>query len=172
MAGLIIFLFLIFSSSDPIVLASAALFHEAGHILAAWFIAKELPKVSFSIAGVKLSYIGLWEASQQITVSAAGPFVSILLGLIFFDKKSFAMFSLGLGAINLLPVSCLDGGVILRALTERLCLPQLSFWICRVVSVVTIMIIFVVNCTVQLKCGTNISLAVITVYLIYSSFGR
>lgn len=149
---------------------AAALFHEAGHILAALLLVGELPRVSFSIAGVRLSYIGLSSPSQQIAVSAAGPLVSILLGLIFYKKGSLALFSLALGIVNLLPVSCLDGGVMLRALMDRICLPQRSLLICRAVSAIATAVVFVFNCAVQLKAGANISLAVLSVYLIYCAF--
>ena len=171
MAALIIFAFLIFCSGDPLSLISAVLCHEAGHVLAAWLIAKELPQISFSIAGMRLSYIGLSKPSEQTTVSAAGPFASILLGLMFFDSRSFSLFSLGLGIVNLLPAACLDGGGILRAATEKFFLPQVAYKLCRAVSIVTIMLVFILDCAVQLKYGTNMSLAIITVYLVYRTVG-
>ena len=145
--------------------------HEAGHILAAWLIGGELPQIKFSIAGIKLKYYALAGAAQQITVGLAGPFVNILMGLILYNKKRFALISLGLGVVNLLPVSCLDGGNIFRAATEKLFLPQTAYRLNRAVSVATIILVFAVNCAVQLKYGTNISLAIITVYLVYRTVG-
>lgn len=169
MAALIIFAVLIFSSNDPLSLLFAVLCHEGGHILTALVLAGELPKLSFNIAGMRLKYTGFFKTSQQIAVSAAGPFVSILLGLIFYDKKTFALFSLGVGIVNLLPVSCLDGGGILRAVTEKTCLPQRAYKICRIVSAAATVMVFALDCAVQLKYGTNLSLAIITVYLVYCS---
>lgn len=171
MVSLIIFTILVLSSGEPLCLLSAAALHEAGHILAALLIAGELPKVRFNIAGIRLKYEGIAGAARQITVSGAGPFVSILMGLIFYGRKDFALISLGLGLVNLLPVSCLDGGNILRAATEGLFLPRSSKNICKVFSVIGAIFVFVLNCAVQLKYGANISLALITVYLIYCSLG-
>ncbi len=172
MAALIIFIILILSSGAPLYLLFAVVLHEAGHILAALLVAGELPRLRFNIAGVKLKYDGLAGAARQITVSAAGPFMSILFGLIFYGKRNFALISLGLGIANLLPVSCLDGGNILRSITEKLFLPEISKYICKAFSVIGAVFVFVLNCAVQLKYGANISLAIITIYLLYCSLGE
>lgn len=172
MAALIIFIILILSSGAPLYLLSAVVLHEAGHILAALLVAGEFPVLRFNIAGVKLKYDGLSGTAKQITVSAAGPFVSILFGLIFYGKRNFALLSLGLGIVNLLPISCLDGGNILRAVAEKLFVPWLSKYICKAFSVIGALFVFALNCAVQLKYGANISLALICVYLLYCSLGQ
>ncbi len=171
MIAIVIFAFLILSSGEPADLLISVVLHEAAHIITALLMVGELPQIRFNIAGIKLVYSAVSGTAKRVAVSAAGPFVSILMGLIFSGKKSFALISLGLGAVNLLPVACLDGGGILSALVERICSPGMSYKICRYISIASSIAIFALDCAVQLKCGANISLAVITVYLIYCSFG-
>ncbi len=172
MAGLILLDFLLFQAEKPLQLAAAMLCHEAGHVLTALIFTRELPRLSINGAGIKLSYIGLVSASHQITVSAAGPFFSVLFGIIFHHIGMFPLYSISLGLINLLPVSCLDGGGMLRAASEKLFMPRTAIAMCRSLSVITTLLIFALNCAVQLKFGTNLSLAVISIFLTVSVLGR
>ena len=172
MAGLIFLGFLLIQAEKPLSLLSAILIHEAAHLLTALIFTRELPRLSISGAGLRLSYSGLGKTAEQITVSAAGPVASILTGLVFYNKAVFSLYSLGLGMINLLPISVLDGGGILRAMTEKLFMPQTAFAVCRTASIITTLLIFALNCVVQLKYGTNLSLAVISVFLTLSVLGK
>ena len=172
MAKLIILAFLLFQAENPLNLVIAILCHEAAHLICALFFTRELPLFTLSLAGFKISYIGINGCSQQVTVCAAGPFANILSGLILYKSGTFSLYSLGLGIINLLPISILDGGNILRALCEKIFLPATAYTICRAASVATTLALFALNCVIQLKCGTNLSLAVISVFLTVSVIGR
>ena len=172
MAKLIIFAFLLFQAEDPLTLTAAILCHEAAHLVCALFFTRELPIFSISTAGFKISYIGITGCSQQVIVALAGPFVNILSGLILYKEGIFPLYSLGLGVVNLLPISILDGGGILRAICEKVFFPATAYTVCRFTSVVTLLALFTLNCAIQLKIGTNLSLAVISVFLTVSVLGR
>ncbi len=60
----------------------------------------------------------------------------------------------------------------MSALCEKFMMPAAAYHFCRAVSIVTVFILLAVNCAVQLKSKTNISLAVATVFLAVSVIGR
>ena len=144
--------------------------HEVGHVLAALFLWKELPCFEITAGGFRLTYLGGGDLFGRLAVSAAGPLVNIAWGLLAGDGL-FAVYSVFLGIINLLPVSALDGGGIFKAVCEKLFSPSAAYYVCRTVSVITTLVMFALNCAVQLRYGTNLSLAAVTVFLTVSVLG-
>ncbi len=113
--------------------AVAVLLHEGGHILAARLCGVRLGEMRIDLFGARLGLCGLMSYRQERLIAAAGPAVNLLsaaavlisagragesgLSDILLCEGSasvFAASSLGLAAINLLPVRSLDGGRILR----------------------------------------------------------
>ena len=172
LASLIILLFLLSYAKDPCALALAIAIHEAAHLLTALLFTRELPRLSVNYAGLSLHYTGLSKCAEQIAVSAAGPLANIICALTFYGHSLFPLYSLGLAIINLLPASCLDGGGILRAICQKLFDSGTSFLICRALSVITVLTVFALNCAIQLKLGTNVSFALISVFLTVEVLGK
>ena len=172
LASLTILLFLLSYAKEPCALALAITVHEAAHLLTALLFTRELPRLSVRFAGLSLHYTGLSKCAEQIAVSAAGPLANIICAITFNGESLFSLYSLGLAIINLLPASCLDGGGILRAICQKLFDSGTSFLICRTLSVITVLIVFAFNCAIQLKMGTNISFALISVFLTVEVLGK
>lgn len=172
MAWLICHLILIFWARDPAALLSAIGIHEAGHMLCALFLSGELPAVRVNGGGIKLIYVSLYSPFRRAAVSLAGPAASFVFALFLCRWESFSLYSAALGAINLFPVSVLDGGNILQAVCEGTLKPSVAQGICRCASVVSTLVIFALNCAVQLKYGTNLSLAAVTVYMTVVVLGK
>ncbi len=112
---------------------AAIVLHELGHILAARLCGVRLGGLRVNLFGARLGLCGMISYRHELLVAAAGPLVNlvsaaILLTPVLRDGEAalaayvadggtaavFAVASLGLAAINLLPVRSLDGGRILR----------------------------------------------------------
>jgi Zn-dependent protease len=107
----------------------SVLLHELGHALVS-------RRVGVPIAGIELSFFGgaakmtaaPRTAGHEIAIAAAGPVVSIMLGLAGFGLSSLThlwlfhligWINLALAIFNLIPALPMDGGRILRALLTR-----------------------------------------------------
>ena len=161
--------FLLFSAGSPAALLASVLIHEAGHIICGILASRQLPEVALTPSGVRLCYPSLPNKIARISVSAAGPIFSLAAGWFFAENEMLFLYSVSLGIINLLPISGLDGGNIVSAICEgSLACRRIE----RSISVISILLFFALNCAVQLKYGTNLSLAVMSVVLTVSVLGR
>lgn len=125
-------------------LLAAALVHEVGHLLAAGLCGVRITGMRFDLFGARLDLPGLLSYRQELVVALGGPLINLLsvclilpiwralgypcVGVSALPTDIPARFlayfvpaSLGLCAVNLLPVRTLDGG---RALS---CLLALCF---------------------------------------------
>lgn len=83
--------------------------HEAGHIIALYFFKAPPYRIVFSFFGIGLKYENRLSPPQEAIMTAAGPFVNLLLYLFLHDEVNlFLLF------INLFPAFPLDGGRILK----------------------------------------------------------
>lgn len=102
----------------------AALFasvHECAHILAIRLYGEKIRNLTLGIMGIRIgkNRISL-SYKQECVTAAAGPFVNLIMALVFFFLKKYDDFfvlpfniNLGLFLINMLPVKMLDGGRII-----------------------------------------------------------
>lgn len=99
--------------------------HELGHIMAMKLLGIHIKGLTLYSGGVKLKSdsLALCGTLTEISVLAAGPLVNLLLGAAgcFFGNRLFAGINISLLLFNLLPLSSLDGGRILAAVSERFC---------------------------------------------------
>ena len=105
---------------------AAAFLHEAGHAVLYWKMAGRFPKLRADGTGFSLSVQGTaFSRKQETLLLLAGPFTNFLLALatifLLWHRQSylgwfFATANLLMGAFNLLPVGCLDGGRLLDCL--------------------------------------------------------
>ncbi len=106
------------------VLLAVAL-HEGGHIGAARVLGVPICGVRMGLFGIRLRLGGLLSYRQEGLIAAGGPAVNLLTALCLWPQAAvsdatwdglFCLASVGLAAVNLLPVRGLDGGRILRCL--------------------------------------------------------
>ncbi len=99
-------------------LAAGAL-HELGHALALYAFSGRITHLRFGFGDVKMDITPL--ARRALFFCAmAGPCVNLLCGIALARRfASFAAISLLLGGYNLLPLSHLDGGLLLFLLLQR-----------------------------------------------------
>ena len=111
------------------VVLLAALIHEGGHLGAAWLLGVPVRGVRMGLLGARLELGGLLSYRQESLIAAAGPTVNFLTAAMLWSRVAvwdagwgsrLCMVSVGLAAVNLLPVRGLDGGRILRCLLASL----------------------------------------------------
>ncbi len=147
--------------------AGACLLHETGHIFAYTSLGAAPREVCFTCGGIRivppkkpLSPI------REALVLWAGSAVNLLAGgaLWALRCRYAAGFHLLLGAFNLLPLSALDGGQLLRLLTEQ----RLPLWsaaaFCQIVSLATLLPLLISGWLLFRKTG-NFSLLLTLCYL-------
>ncbi len=97
----------------PFLLAAAL--HELGHFLALSLMGHPPRAVILGFSGARMETDAL-SYGQSAWAAAAGPAVSLLLGLCAPIWPELGLYSLVLGLFNLLPVPGLDGAMLLSSL--------------------------------------------------------
>ncbi len=143
---------------EELLLAYAAIFiHEAVHCLAAYACGVRAVGAEVDIFGIRLKTPYILSCTDRIIISSSGPLASLAIFLLFeaadnifsFMGRWCAFFSFAnfcIGIVNLMPISPLDGGGILKALLSRSFGIILGGKLFRVISVCfcTVYIIFAV----------------------------
>lgn len=146
----------------------AVILHELGH-LAAMHTVKAKPKeFLLSLRGILIVSPTLPDAPQRLWVAVAGPLSNALCGGLFFlfGCKVAAAVQWIVALYNLLPIRGLDGGSILEALL-CLCGAGEKEWILTLCSFFTAGVVFVLGIQLLLLNGSNISLLLLGVYLLF-----
>ena len=161
--------------ADTLPLLSAACLHEAGHLLMCLMLRVPVRFFSPSPLGAvigcdptRLSY------GAEAAVALAGPAAG-LMGTAFAAllppcrfTALFAISSLSLSIFNLLPAAPLDGFVFLRAVLSGLLEPGRAGRILEGVSTLAAVLLWMGAAAVQLRCGGNLSLFLLSVYMLLS----
>lgn len=163
----LLFLFLFAATCPaPFPFFLAAAIHESAHILCAFLLGMGLPRIKFDSAWIKLEYRQCSLAWKKIMLCLSGPLAGILCGIVFISFRSFSLFSLSLAAINILPLSCFDGGGILREVCANFMLPDTAWKVTRAVSVITVIALWILSAVVQLTAGSNYTLLFLSTVLV------
>ncbi len=168
MGGILFITLAVISTSHPFWLTLAILLHEAGHFFTALLLGWGIPRFQINGMGIRLTYGAFHPTAHTLAVLISGCAVGLITALIPQFPKELRLFSLSLSAVNLLPVSSLDGGGILLAVLEHFFLPDKAYKITRALSVITVICLWVLCCAVQLKAGINLTLLAVSVYLTVS----
>lgn len=165
MAGLLFLSLALLSAPHPFSLLFALVLHEGTHIISAALLGFNTPRFSLTGAGARLSYCSERGLFPSLFVSLSGCLFGLLASLIPFLPLHLRQYSIGLSVLNLLPISCLDGGVALLLILEAFMLPDRAYRISAAVSGGTVLFLWVLSTAVQLKAGANLSLLSVSLYL-------
>lgn len=114
----------------------SAVLHELAHGLILSWLGQAPQEVCFRLEGARMETPPL-SYRQELLCAAAGPAVSMLLGLTLPVFPMLGGYSLCLGLFNLLPLGSLDGGRMLRCILLLHLPEQRALQICRWVNILT-----------------------------------
>ena len=156
-----------------LLLFVAILLHECGHLVALLLCNKTDIGITFSAFGAEITYGGpLVGMGGELFVAGGGilmnVFSCLLILLLAYDHLAgcfFAVASLCLALLNLIPVKGLDGGRLLEGVLLRFLDPGKVYRVMRCISGVCIAGLFVCSLLVIWGSGFNFSLLLFTLYL-------
>ena len=136
--SLLLWLSVLFYLSGEILMPFllAATLHELGHYLILWHLGHPPRALILGFSGAQMETDNL-PYRQEFLAAAAGPVVSLLLGLILPLWPIMGCYSLLLGCINLLPIPGLDGGRMLKSALLLHLTADHALRICRYAAMVT-----------------------------------
>lgn len=163
---------LIDGSFLALLTAVFSLWHEAWHIIALRIVGAKIKKLSATGIGINLSTTALGY-KDELFVTIAGPIASLIMFFCFlplFFKNEYTMFcafsNLIIFIINILPVYPLDGGRALYLFFSMKLLPNTAAIITKCISLIFLLPLFVLSVIILIKTGYNLSLMIISVYLL------
>lgn len=131
------------------------LVHEAGHFMVLRLCGIPVTGISLGLCGAVMD-TGCMSYRQEFLCAAAGPAASVLLGLPVLPFASMlGLISLGLAAVNLLPLYPLDGGRMLHAFLMLLLPQKRAERVLHTITVAVCLLLMVAACwvTVCLQAG-------------------
>lgn len=160
-----------------IALLCAAI-HEAGHLLALHLCGAGGGYMVVHPFGVELRRGGCWtNYRQDVLIYAMGPLFSLAAGLLSLRMVDVAMpdgffyfcgINFTLFAVNLFPISMLDGGHIIEAMLKQHCDYVLAEGLMLGISVGAVLVLIAAGVLVLVVTGYNISLLAVGGYLALS----
>lgn len=158
---------------DTLPLLSAALLHEIGHLLACRLLGVPIRFIRPTGVGAVIGYDpSTLSYGQEIWIAAAGPALN-LAGFFFCfpgectgGRALFGLSCLALAVFNLLPIRRLDGGVILRDSLTITLGPVRGEKIEKSISFMCTLLLWMCAAAVQIRCGGNLSILLLSVYLL------
>jgi len=175
---IIIFSFIIIDGTLYSLLAVVFSFlHEAGHIIALKLCGGQVSALKMHTRGIGLDTTVL-SYKNELVVSLSGPFMSFVLFLCFlpfFAKSPLCLFccfsNLIIFTLNILPIYPLDGGrVLFCILCKKAELPT-AVKIIKAVSFLFLLPLFILSVIILIETGYNLSLLIISVYLLFIASG-
>ena len=168
-------------TAQTVSLLVAAALHECGHLLAARVFGIPLASLHISVLGARLELCDpLLSYRREWLLCAAGPLFSFLCagiaaGLSAYVISSeilcmFAMISMALGVINLLPIGWLDGGRMFRAMCLQFLPQRVAGGLLRLVSFAFFLVLWMASLYLLLRVGNSLTLFVFSFSLFLRFF--
>ena len=163
-AGLF-FIFLM-PAPRPMMFLLATLLHEAAHAMAALLFSARIKSVTLTPFGASIGLSPPRSYVEEISVAAAGPAMNFLTCAVI-KTGIFAegagtgdlfLFSLVLGALNLLPVRSLDGGTVLSATASLLFGKDAARTLLDITGAVCIFLLWLIGTYIFFYGGENFTL--------------
>lgn len=171
-----------------LLLGLAALIHELGHLAAAVACGVRITGMRLDLFGARLELPGLLSYRQELLVALGGPAANLLTAAVLFrawtacgcpvcgaspSLSGWALVlgvllpaSLGLCAVNLLPVATLDGGRILSCLLSLTLGAGAARRVLRLLSLFLLTLLWLLSVYALLRAGQFLSLFVFSFSLL------
>ena len=167
--------------------AAAILLHEMGHVTAARLCGVRMSALHIDLFGARLRLVGTVSYRHEAAIAAAGPVcnllsAAILLALTRMDvstclggngvMEAFVLASLGLAAVNLLPVRSLDGGRVLYCILAPFCGERVADAVLVLGTALCLGALWVFSVYALLRVGEMLSLFAFSICLLCRMMGR
>ena len=171
-----------------LLLGLAALIHELGHLAAAVACGVRITGMRLDLFGARLELPGLLSYRQELLVALGGPAANLLTATVLFrawtaygcpvcgaspSLSGWALVlgvllpaSLGLCAVNLLPIATLDGGRILSCLLSLTLGADAARRVLRLLSLFLLTLLWLLSVYALLRAGQFLSLFVFSFSLL------
>lgn len=159
----------------------ASFIHEGGHLFAMWLCGCQPQKIKLIPASMQIVRGFSVSEKREIAIALCGPAANIAVFLCLFlnyllsenaTVLTFALLNLILAFFNLLPVSGLDGGTILKNLWARKTDIYSAEGKVRILTFALSVFFLAAGVVLALRKETNISLFIMAVYLFICAMVR
>lgn len=172
-------------SAYTLIALSAAVIHEAGHIITGALLGIKFKTFSLSILGAKLALAApLYSYKREWLLCASGPAINYLTGgaaaYIYYNVLDnpeghmyvlfFAIASFFLGTLNLLPIKNFDGGRMLICTAAPLIGIYAAEKLTDLLSFIFVLVLWAVSLYLMLRVGASLALFVFSSALFIEMF--
>lgn len=152
----------------------ASFIHEGGHLFAMWLCECQPKKIKLIPASMQIVRDFSVSEKREIAIALCGPlanlavFLCLFLNFLLSENETvlvFALLNLILAVFNMLPVSGLDGGTVLKNILARKTDIYSAEGKVRILTFVLSVLFLAAGVVLALRKETNISLFIMAVYL-------
>lgn len=158
----------------PLLLMGIVILHEAAHVITAKILGARIRLKPATASGLVLEYEShLLSPGKEAAIAAMGILANLICAVIllsFCDLNSPEIFfcfcaNLSLALINLMPVKCFDGAVILNCILIKFADPSKLFRATKIISDVFALLFSLFTIYYHLQVGFNLSMLILSLYL-------
>lgn len=160
----------------------SVLLHEVGHLIFMWIFECEPKSIKLVPASISITRGMSAKKYGDLLISLAGPMVNLIMFCSLYvnfliTKSAFsldcALINLAFFIFNMLPVSGLDGGIILKIiLSKKLKDPLKAERIVRIITLAVGLLVGIIGITLIINGELNISVFIVAIYILISAFVR
>lgn len=160
----------------------SVLLHEVGHLIFMWIFECEPKSIKLVPASISITMGMSAKKYGDLLISLAGPMVNLIMFCSLYvnfliTKSAFsldcALINLAFFTFNMLPVSGLDGGTVLKIiLSKKFKDPLKAERIVRIITLAVGLLVGVIGITLIINGELNISVFIVAIYIIISAFIR
>jgi len=150
-------------SFSPIIILSAVLIHELGHILAGYALNNRIKDLSPQTGGLLLSGAKMYSSyPSEALIAFAGPAFNLLAVFLasplrFGLTHIFCQTNTALAFLNLLPISGFDGGRITACVTYLLLPYKIAHRVCSAISFLVLFSLWSISVYLLIRTGNNLT---------------
>lgn len=160
----------------------SVLLHEVGHLIFMWIFECEPKSIKLVPASISITRGMSAKKYGDLLISLAGPMVNLIMFCSLYvnfliTKSAFsldcALINLAFFIFNILPVSGLDGGTILKIiLSKKFKDPLKAERIVKIITLAVGLLVGIIGITLIINGELNISVFIVAIYIIISAFIR
>ena len=151
---------------------SAIVIHELTHLIVLLICNGRPARLTITPLGLSIEREGLLSHWDEVWLSLSAPLMNLLLAGLFWiwGLSSFAVYAnLSFGLFNLLPIYPLDGAKALYALLCRSLLQIQAEGICRSISLIFLLFLWLLSIGLAIYTNGNLSLLLLSSALFFSN---